>query len=471
MSAFCDPDTTTSTPHASVGRSTTPRPETASKTLIAPWLAATSASARTSLTHAGGRLRLRAEERLDLAAAIRERALDLGGVDLLAPLGLEVHGVGAVGLAQLGPALAELTGRRDDRDVARGQQVGHRRLHRTGPGGREQLHVVARLEHHLEPVQDPRVDLDERGRAVVEDRLRHHLRHGRRERRRARGHEVLLAVDLGHGGWPRIAKAPGRLDPPGPGTARCGAASAATRLCACPRRCRGSGRPRAGPRRAHALGSAAMKLIDATRASTPSRSCVLIREEDAFLRAARTGRSSAKRSLQPAAGRLPWRLSTRSTFLPRRMRSRSHLPIITPSAPARSQDPGDLGQGAAGVEPVERAAHEYRVDGLGRSEGWPRPPRRAALPGALRSRARRASPHAARLRSRARSARPGHVSTGRFPPPGRGRSRSGRAPSARRAGRSPRTGSRAARARSSRRPRLLADLPPNFRLILRLNGG
>ena len=66
-------------------------------------------------------------------AALGQRALDLGRVDLLAPLELEVDGLGAVGVAQLGPALPELAAGGDDRDVAGRDQVRDGRLQRPVP--------------------------------------------------------------------------------------------------------------------------------------------------------------------------------------------------------------------------------------------------------------------------------------------------------------------------------------------------
>ena len=49
MSDFCEPETTTSTPQSSWGRSAAPRPETASTQSTAPCFVATSFSALTSL--------------------------------------------------------------------------------------------------------------------------------------------------------------------------------------------------------------------------------------------------------------------------------------------------------------------------------------------------------------------------------------------------------------------------------------
>ena len=50
MSAFCEPATTTSSPHASVSHGIAPRLETASTTASAPASFAAAASARTSAT-------------------------------------------------------------------------------------------------------------------------------------------------------------------------------------------------------------------------------------------------------------------------------------------------------------------------------------------------------------------------------------------------------------------------------------
>jgi hypothetical protein len=50
MSAFCDPATTTSTPHSSWGSGTAPSPDTASTAISAPCRCATSVSSRMSLT-------------------------------------------------------------------------------------------------------------------------------------------------------------------------------------------------------------------------------------------------------------------------------------------------------------------------------------------------------------------------------------------------------------------------------------
>ena len=247
MSAFCEPDTTTSTPHSSIGRSTTPSPDTASNTLTAPWAAATSASARTSFSTPVEVSDCVVKSALTSPPRSASARSTSAGVDLLAPLGLEVHGLGAVGIAQLRPALPELPGGRDDRDVARREQVRDRRLHRAGPGGGEQQHVVARLEDHLQALQHAGVDLDERGRAVVQDRLRHHLRDRRRQRRGARRHEVLLAVDLGHRRAAENSERPGAPSACGSSTPRSGAARRPSRRCVSPGARRGFARPRRAP--------------------------------------------------------------------------------------------------------------------------------------------------------------------------------------------------------------------------------
>ena len=239
-----------------MGRSTTPRPETASKALIAPWALAASASARTSLSTP-----VEVSDWVVKSALTSPprsaRARSTSATSTFSP-----HSVSrwiasrAVRVAQLGPTLAELPARGDDRDVAGREQVRDGGFHRTGPGGGEQQHVVARLEHHLQALQHPRVDLHESGRAVIQDRLRHHLRNRRRERRRARRHEVLLAVELGHR---RAAENSERPGAPWCATSACGsrrprsgAASRASPRCVSAGGCRVSARPRRAPAGARA---------------------------------------------------------------------------------------------------------------------------------------------------------------------------------------------------------------------------
>ncbi len=126
-----------------------------------------------------------------------ERRLEPLRSDRLAPFDVQVGHLAAVGLAQLEPALAELA-RGGDRDAVAGRdQVGDRRLHRAGPRGGEGEDLVGGLEDVPQPLERRRVHLDERRGAVVGDRLGHHLAHGRRQRRRPGGHQVLLDVGIG----------------------------------------------------------------------------------------------------------------------------------------------------------------------------------------------------------------------------------------------------------------------------------
>src|SRR5215211_1880455 len=132
-----------------------------------------------------------------------ERRVDPVGVELLTPIEGDVPGPGPVCLAHVVPALAKLPRRGDDDGLVGYDEVGDRGLHAAAARRGEAQHVVARPEHGAQVLQHPRVDLDECGRAVVHDRLGHHLADRRRQGRRAGGHQVLLGEDLGccdHGG-------------------------------------------------------------------------------------------------------------------------------------------------------------------------------------------------------------------------------------------------------------------------------
>ena len=221
ISDFCEPATTTSTPHSSCGRSTAPRPETAS-TQSTESCAVVDLVERADVVEDAGRgLRLGREHRPRRAAEAGERLVEARRVHLLAPLELQVHGVGAVGVAELGPALAELAAGGNHGRVAGANEVGDCGLHRGGSRGREAQDLVARLEDQRQPLQHPRVDLDERRGTVIEDRLRHHLRDARRQRRRSRGQHVLLgemsgasAIRSGYGRARRTTP-PGCVPSPG----------------------------------------------------------------------------------------------------------------------------------------------------------------------------------------------------------------------------------------------------------------
>ena len=140
----------------------------------------------------------RAEDDLD-ARVLLQRAVDLGGVDPHAPARLVADELGAVGLAELDPALAELAGRQRQRLGARAHEVGDGRLHRARAARAEREHRVGGPEHRGQAAEHALVELVERRRAVVEHRRRHRLRDLRRDRGRAGRHEVLLDVRIrGH---------------------------------------------------------------------------------------------------------------------------------------------------------------------------------------------------------------------------------------------------------------------------------
>ena len=175
MSDFCEPATTTSTPHSSCGRSTAPRPETASTHRTAPRARATSFKARTSLItpvevsdwvdeH-------RPHRRVGSPRAPRRRAPGRPS----RPTRNRVDRLRAVRVAELLPALAELACRGDQRGLAGDDQVGRGRLHPARARWRRSTARRSGLEHGRQPVERPGVDLDEGGRAVVQDRLGHHL--------------------------------------------------------------------------------------------------------------------------------------------------------------------------------------------------------------------------------------------------------------------------------------------------------
>ena len=146
---------------------------------------------RLDVVHDAGRgLAQRREHDLDVL--VTQQPVDLRRVEPLAPARLVAHEIGAVGLAELDPALAELARRARQHLVAGADEVGDRRLHRARPARGEREHVVARAEHGRQPAEHALVQLVERRRAVVEHRRRHRLRDGGRHGRRPGGHQVLL---------------------------------------------------------------------------------------------------------------------------------------------------------------------------------------------------------------------------------------------------------------------------------------
>src|SRR5262249_13893910 len=101
-------------------------------------------------------------------------------------------GLGAIGLANLAPALAELAAANTDRLVAARQEIGDRRFHATGAAAGQDQNRLAGLEYPLEPRQRLVEDLGEGRRAGVKDGLRHDERDALRNGRRTGGHQVLL---------------------------------------------------------------------------------------------------------------------------------------------------------------------------------------------------------------------------------------------------------------------------------------
>ena len=123
----------------------------------------------------------------------RQQPVDLGGVEALAPARLVADELGAVGLAELDPALAELAGGAGEHRRARARRGWRRRTPSRPSRWRRRR---ARRSRSGRPCgslrQHALVELDEGGRAVVEHRRGHRLRDGGRDGRRPGGHEVLL---------------------------------------------------------------------------------------------------------------------------------------------------------------------------------------------------------------------------------------------------------------------------------------
>ena len=110
---------------------------------------------------------------------LAEHAVELVGLDPGAPLERLVVVVGPEGLAELGPALAELAAGGDQglAGAARGWRP--RTPWPPEPEEAKHEHLVRRSGRRvLSPLETARVELDERRRAVVEDGLGHHLETG-----------------------------------------------------------------------------------------------------------------------------------------------------------------------------------------------------------------------------------------------------------------------------------------------------
>ena len=81
-----------------------------------------------------------------MPGVLAQQAVDLGRVEALAPARLVADELGAVGLAELDPALAELAGGAGEHRRAGADEVGDGGLHRAGAAGGEREHVVLGLE-------------------------------------------------------------------------------------------------------------------------------------------------------------------------------------------------------------------------------------------------------------------------------------------------------------------------------------
>ena len=210
MSAFCDPATTTSRPHSSCLTGTAPSPDTASTTISAPCRVGHLGQRADVVDDAGGRLGKGREDRRDVAAGLGERRGRARRARRASPTPRR----GARGRRR-----RRRTARPSARRTSRTTRPPRARPGRVrfatadsiapAPGRREAEHVVPGLEDvRGSRSRTARVDLDEGRRAVVEDRLRHHLRDARRERRGPRCHQVLLDEGVGHRRRPRIAETP-----------------------------------------------------------------------------------------------------------------------------------------------------------------------------------------------------------------------------------------------------------------------
>jgi hypothetical protein len=78
--------------------------------------------------------------------------------------------VQVVGLGDLGEALPEVAGHRNDHPVARREQVGHRGLQPTGAGRGEHEHVGVGSHDPLDPLGDLAEQLAVGWAAVIDER-------------------------------------------------------------------------------------------------------------------------------------------------------------------------------------------------------------------------------------------------------------------------------------------------------------
>ena len=204
ISAFCEPETTTSMPQSSVSSGTAPRLETASTTTSAPASFAAAASAWTSATTPVevSEWARKTSETGSISPSWRARS---SARRRLAPRVAELLDLAAERARHRRPALAEVPGRDDEHALAGRAEVGDRRLERAGARAREEEHVALGAVHLLQPLEHARVDLAEVRRAVVDDRLGERGEHLRRHGRRPGREQVPL---LRH--RPQPSAAPGR---------------------------------------------------------------------------------------------------------------------------------------------------------------------------------------------------------------------------------------------------------------------
>ena len=214
------------------------------------------------VVHRPGRgLAVGREHRLDRAILV-ERPLHRRGIDRGPPLERDHLVRDAVGLENRGPAVAELSGARDQGLGARGHEIHHRRLHRPGAGGGEQEHLAVGAVEPAQLVDHAPQRVAKDVGAVVGRNLGQGAKDALRDLDRAGGEEADLHSQLlecgprGDGSRtplprasnartgslaPRRDAAPG---PPGPGPAA-RARTAAPRPCSPPA---GRPDPRARPR-------------------------------------------------------------------------------------------------------------------------------------------------------------------------------------------------------------------------------
>ncbi len=147
---FWLPTTTTSTPQAAVSSAMAPAPEIASTTSsVSGTSARDTGQCFDVVAGAGGGLVQLDEDALDLRVGV-QRAGDFFGGDRFTPSRLQDLDLHAVGLADVRPPLAEISGHQRDHLVAGAQDVHERRFHASGTRAGEHEDVVLGLQETLE---------------------------------------------------------------------------------------------------------------------------------------------------------------------------------------------------------------------------------------------------------------------------------------------------------------------------------